>query len=155
MEVYVETTVWSFAFADDAPDYRSETLRFFDRCREGAIRPVISSIVLREIGRARPERRGLLERLVREIRPVLVPVSERAVALAEAFVASQAVPPSKPDDARHVAVAFAESVPVLVSWNFKHITNLRRADRFNAVAVMEGFAHTLRIASPAEVIYGF
>ena len=70
-----------------------------------------------------------------------------------AFVSSKAIPPSKPDDARHVAIAFAESIPILVSWNFKHITNLRRADRFNAIAVIEGFAHTLRIASPSEVRY--
>ena len=153
MDVYVETTVWSFAFADDAPDYRADTLRFFERCRSGAIRPVISAIVLQEIARAHPERRKLLEDLIREIGPVLVPVSSRALALAAAFVSTQSVPPSKPDDARHVAVAFSEAIPLLVSWNFKHIANLRRADRFNAVAVIEGFSHTLRIASPAEVLY--
>jgi hypothetical protein len=153
MDVYVETTVWSFAFADDAPDYRADTLRFFDRCRAGHVRPVVSAVVLEEIARTPGERRGGLESLIREISPELAPLSPRALALADAFVANKAVPPSKPDDARHVAVAFAEGVPVLVSWNFKHITNLRRADRFNAIAVMEGFAHTLRIASPSELLY--
>ena len=95
----------------------------------------------------------MIEALVREIRPAVLPVTPRALALAAAFVSTGAAPPSKPEDARHVAVAFAEAVPALVSWNFKHITNLRRADRFNAIAVIEGFAHTLRIASPSEVLY--
>lgn len=153
MEVYVETTVWSFVFAEDSPDYRADTLRFFDRCRGGQIRPVISAIVLREIAKTPGARRDRLEAPIHELSPALVPVSDRALALADAFVNSGAVPPSKPDDARHVAAAFAEAIPVLVSWNFKHIANIRRADRFNAVAVIQGFSHTLRIASPAEVLY--
>jgi hypothetical protein len=42
---------------------------------------------------------------------------------------------------------------VLVSWNFRHISNVRRADRFNALAVLDGFLKPLRIVSPAEVLY--
>ena len=41
MRIYIETSVWSFAFADDSPDYRDYTLLFFGRCRSGQIEPVI------------------------------------------------------------------------------------------------------------------
>jgi hypothetical protein len=153
VDVYVETTVWSFAFAEDSPDYRADTVRFFDRCREGVIRPLISAIVLEEVGRTPGDRKSQLESLIRDIRPEILAVSRRAEALAQAFVTRRAIPPSKPDDARHVAVAFAESVPVLASWNFKHITNVRRAERFNVIALVEGFTHTLTIASPSELLY--
>lgn len=46
MRVYVETTAWSFAFADDSPDYTSATLAFFERCRSGSVALVISGVVL-------------------------------------------------------------------------------------------------------------
>ena len=33
LSVYVETSVWSQAFADDAPDIRKATERFLDEAR--------------------------------------------------------------------------------------------------------------------------
>jgi hypothetical protein len=52
-----------------------------------------------------------------------------------------------------VAIAFGEELDVLVSWNFRHIASVRRAERFNAVAVMSGYYRPLKIVSPAEVLY--
>ena len=40
----------------------------------------------------------------------------------------------------------------LVSWNFKHLVNLRREDGFNAVNLLHG-RPLLRIVSPLELIY--
>ena len=34
-----------------------------------------------------------------------------------------------------------------------HIVNLRREERFNAVAMLAGYHHQLRIVSPKELIY--
>jgi len=36
-------------------------------------------------------------------------------------------------DAKHIAVATPARVDVLVSWNFKHIVNLRRIQGYNLV----------------------
>lgn len=154
MRVYVETTVWSFAFAEDSPDLRAMTERFFDLCRSRVIQPVVSPLVAFELSNTSEGRReGLLGLLV-EIKPEVVPVTGPALQLAEAFIRHGAVPPSKPLDARHVAVAFCESVETLVSWNFKHIANVRRAERFNAIAVLLGRRNPVRILNPAEVLYG-
>lgn len=153
MRIYIETSVWSFAFADDSPDYRDHTLLFFGRCRSGQIEPVISTVVLEEIEAAAEPKRSQLAALVREVDPALIPLTPEAARLADFFVSNRAVPASKPADARHVAAAFTSGLDVLVSWNFKHIANVRRADRFNALAAIFGLMRTLRIASPPEVIY--
>ena len=153
LNIYVETSVWSFAFAEDAPDYRSDTLTFLDRCREGRVRPFVSQVVLDEIDRADAPLRTQLIELLNEIGPGVVGCTDQAERLAHAFLRERVVPVKKPEDARHVAVAFAEELDVLVSWNFRHIAGVRRADRFNAVALLEGFYKPLRIVSPAEVIY--
>lgn len=42
---------------------------------------------------------------------------------------------------------------VLELWNFRHLANVRRAERFNAVAILAGYHRPLRIVSPAEVLY--
>jgi len=40
---------------------------------------------------------------------------------------------------------------VLLSWNFKHLANIRREARFAAVNQAEGYWRSPRIVSPLEV----
>ena len=153
LRVYVETSVWSFAFAEDAPDYRDDTLAFLERCRAGAFETFVCPLVLEEIERADEPLRTKLAELIRQTGPALIEFSPAAAALADRFVEARVVPASKPEDAGHVAAAFIEEMDVLVSWNFRHIANVRRAERFNAVAVLAGYHRSLRIVSPSEVLY--
>jgi len=153
VQVYIETSVWSFVFAEDAPEYRADTIAFFDLCRRRVFEPCISRVVLSEIGFAQPALRKRLEDLIRDVRPNLLDWLGEADDLADAFVREKAVPPSKPEDARHVAIAVTHGLDVLVSWNFRHIVNLRREERFNAIARLGGYYHELRIVSPKELIY--
>jgi hypothetical protein len=55
------------------------------------------------------------------------------------------------DDALHIAIATVLEVDVLVSWNFKHIVNLDKIRKFNAVNLLYGYK-TIEIRSPREVI---
>lgn len=97
--------------------------------------------------------RHTLTELVKDISPEVLPESPARDSLADAFVTQRAVPPSKPEDAAHVAAAFVAGLDVLVSWNFKHIATVRRAERFNAIAVLNGYTKPLRIVSPLEVSF--
>lgn len=60
LEVYVETSVWSYVLADDKPQWRDLTLKFFDTCRERRIEPVISPTVIVEINRSDADTRERL-----------------------------------------------------------------------------------------------
>lgn len=57
-------------------------------------------------------------------------------------------------ESAHVAAGFVGGCNVLVSWNFRHIANVRRAERFNAIAEELGYPSALSIVSPGEVLYG-
>ena len=153
LDVYIETSVWSFAFAKDVPDYKADTLAFFELCRKRAFEPYVSRAVLAEIQFADVRLRKRLEELVGSVNPVLLPWLPEADSLSKAFVRESVVPRGKPEDARHVAIAMVHELDVLVSWNFRHIVNVRREERFNAVALLEGYHHYLRIVSPKELIY--
>lgn len=153
LDVYVETSVWSCAFAQDVPDYRRDTLAFFDQCRRGRLGAFVSDVVLEEMDRSESSLRQRLLQLVRDLRPTILELTSPAERLAEAFLRERVVPRGKPEDAHHVAIAFVEGLDVLVSWNFRHIASVRRADRFNAVSVLEGFYKPLRIVGPGELLY--
>ena len=48
LSVYVETSVWSHVFADDAPQLQEATEKFLDDARAGRYALYISVVVLRE-----------------------------------------------------------------------------------------------------------
>jgi predicted nucleic acid-binding protein len=73
-------------------------------------------------------------------------------ALAEAYLAAGVVTRKYEDDALHVAMASVHGIRLIVSWNFKHLVNVRREDGFNAVNLLEGWP-PVRIVSPKELIY--
>ncbi len=70
--IYIETSVWSFVFAEDVPGYRADTLTFFDLCKKRVFESYISRAVLSEIQRADAPLRKRLEKLVRDVKPVLL-----------------------------------------------------------------------------------
>lgn len=72
--------------------------------------------------------------------------------LAQAYMAAGVVPRKYLDDALHVAMATVHGVRLVVSWNFKHLVNVRREDGFNAVNLLQGWP-PVRIVSPKELIY--
>ncbi len=151
LSVYVETSVWSHAFAEDAPDNRKATERFLDEAREGRYDLFVSDVVMEEIARASEDTSERLRALVSELDPVFLEFDEESFSLAREFLRAGAVPQSKVNDARHVAVALTRGMDVLVSWNYKHLVNLRRRELFRQVGVSNGYYKPLQIVTPPEV----
>ena len=151
LSVYVETSVWSQAFAEDAPEIRKATERFFDEAREGGYDLFVSDVVMDEIARAAEEKAESLRGLVAEFDPVLLELDEESTLLAIEFLRIGAVPPSKVDDARHVAVALTHDLDALVSWNYRHLVNVRRRELFHQVGITNGYYKPLQIVTPPEV----
>jgi hypothetical protein len=73
--------------------------------------------------------------------------------LAAAYMAQKVVPTGYADDAQHVAVCSVARLDYLVSWNFKHLANVRRESGFNAVNVLQGYP-LVRIVAPTFLIHG-
>jgi predicted nucleic acid-binding protein len=149
--IYVETSVWSYAFADDAPESRVATLRFFDSARAGRLELFVSDVVLAEFARAAPTTGEQLHRLVREFEPEFLELTDEAEALSRKFIEMGAMPPAKVEDAQHVAIAVVNELDFLVSWNYRHLVNARRRDAFQHISAMSGYYKPLHIAAPPEV----
>lgn len=49
LKLYLDTSVWNFFFADDAPEKRDVTKEFFDLIQRGYYEVYISDVVLDEI----------------------------------------------------------------------------------------------------------
>jgi hypothetical protein len=151
LSVYVETSVWSNALADDAPQQRTETEEFLADARRGMYQLFISEVVMEEVARAPDELACRLRALISELKPALLTLDDDSMALSEEYVRHGAVPPTKADDAKHVAIALTNDLDVLVSWNYRHLVNVRRRDLFHHVGVTNGYVKDILIITPPEL----
>lgn len=114
----------------------------------------VSEIVLLEIGRTSDDaRREVLFGVLREHAMDVLPFSPRDEIehLAAAYREYGAIPMAKIEDALHVAHATVHEMDILLSWNFKHLANLRREMRIDSVNREQGYMRPLRVTSPLEV----
>ena len=77
-------------------------------------------------------------------------LSTEAEDLAAAYIRDGAIGVRMRADALHIALATVARVDVLVSWNFKHIVNLKKIHAYNAVNLKRGYP-LLEIRTPREV----
>lgn len=80
-----------------------------------------------------------------------IELGEEALFLSQKYIDEKAVPEKSLIDAQHIAMATTHRNDVLVSWNFKHIVNLKRIHLFNSTNLKYGYP-IIEIRSPREAI---
>lgn len=150
LKLYRDTSVPNFVFADDAPEKQKATLVLFGATKSASYEFFISGIVLREIEKAPEVRRTRLLKLLAGIS--VLEFTEEAETLAQAYIHGGALPDKSIEDARHVAVSVINNLDAIVSWNFKHLVNIRRIKSLNLINEEMGYKH-IEIISPQEVIF--
>ena len=148
---YLDTSIWSFAFTEDAPDYRADTEVFFDHVRVFGWEVLISQIVSDEIERAPNPLRENIQALIQKISPVVIPITEEVISLSREYIRAGVLSERHQNDCLHVAFATISECDFLLSWNFHHLANLHRASRFVAVNTLLGYTKRLVICNPLEV----
>jgi hypothetical protein len=151
LRIYLDTSIPNFLFAEDAPDFRRVTEDFFAKHAQ-KYELFASEVVILEIERdPDPQhRQKLLDALHRY--PVAMLTGDLEVErLADLYLAQGIIPAKKREDALHVAYATVHGLDILLSWNFKHLANVRREALIATINQQEGYGHTLRLLSPLEV----
>ena len=148
LRIYVDTSV--IGGCEDE-EFSTVTLRLWDKFLAGEYVIVISDLTLQEIEGAPVNVREHLKDIPAN-HQLQVELNAEARELADAYITRGVVGPGSFADALHVAIATANRVDVLVSWNFKHIVNLGRIRLFNAVNLEQGYG-LIEIRTPKEVLY--
>ena len=151
LKLYLETSAWNFYFADDAPEKRDVTIGFFKMLSKGEYEIYASDIVFLEINRAEKYIREKLEGLIQKNHPFMLESSSESRQLAETYLKRGIIPAHKIEDALHVAIATVAELDALVTWNYRHLANLRKAEYFHSINLEQGFFKRLEIITPLEV----
>lgn len=150
-KVYLETSVFNFIFADDAPDRRRDAVKLFAEIQEGKYVPFTSQYVERELFECSEPKRGKMLDLFDQYDIRVLPISEEAELLADIYIEEGMVSPRYRFDAIHIAMASIHDVDFIVSYNFKHIVKRKTVMIAESINLREGYRR-VGIFSPTEVI---
>lgn len=132
------------------PEFAAGSLALWQRFAEGTHTLVLSTHTLRELVQAPAAVRARVDQVPTD-HMIVLPDSEEAFSLADAYIQRGIVGPGSHSDALHVALATVGRVDILVSWNFRHIVNLSRVRLFHSVNLERGYS-LIEIRSPQEVL---
>lgn len=150
-KLYLDTSVPSFLFADDSPDRKEITSRFWTLLTIGIFDVAISEVLLVEVARAPLPLRVQLEERVMEINPEIVLLNDGMKKLAQKYVDETIIPVKYTDDALHLACATYSNCDAVVSWNFKHLVKLSTIRGVNGINKMFGLRE-IEILTPQSWI---
>jgi len=125
LKLYIETSVWNFLIADDAPEKRVITERFF---RDEEIRKFdlyVSEIVLAEINDAPEPKRDILLKKIGRYNPEILYMNPDVNAVAEEYLKNGLLTEKHIDDIYHLAYATVNGLDILLSWNMRHLVKRR------------------------------
>ena len=144
--IYTDTSVLGGCEDDE---FNDPSRRLLEAFVGGELTLVLSELVLRELETA-PEAVRMVVGRVPEPHIEAIWLSPDAEELAAGYIEEGAIGARMRADALHIALATVARVDVLVSWNFKHIVNLRRIHAYNSVNLKRGYP-LLEIRTPREV----
>jgi len=149
--IYLETTIFNFPFADDAPQYKADTLRLFAEIKAGKFKPFTSEYVTVELDSTRDaEKLKQMKALIADYGITVIPVSEEAERLADAYISAGVIPKRYEADALHIAAATVAGLDFIISLNFRHIVKHKTIFETEFINTREGFKRVF-IHTPAEV----
>jgi len=150
--IYLETTIFNFPFAEDAPHYQADTMRLFAEIKARKFQPFTSEYVTQELDSAKDtEKLEKMKDLITDYNITVIPVSDEAGRLADVYVESGIIPKKYVTDALHIAAATVAGLDYIVSLNFRHIVKHKTIIETEIINAREGFKRVF-IHTPAEVI---
>lgn len=149
MRIYLDTSIPSTYFDDRTPERQKATQEFWLKALSHQDELLISEVVILEVARTPIQMKR--ERMLALVRGLSeLPQGPEVIELAKKLVKANLVPVGKVEDALHLALAALHRVDVLVSWNFRHMVNLKIRQQLPLVLAKSGCFHNYEIISPYE-----
>ena len=144
--IYIDTSVIGGCFDEEFAEWSNLLI---NQIAKGIKIAVVSDITYQEIELAPDFVRKKLFDLPDSFVEA-VTTDDETEFLAEQYIKAKAVTQKYYEDALHIANATIHKVDIVASWNFKHLVNLDKIRKYNAVNLKEGYS-LVEIRTPREI----
>ena len=152
-KVYVETSVISYLTSRPSRDVviagHQQITRDWWQTQRETFDVVASQLVVQEASAGDPI--AAQQRLEVLATMELLAVTEEALTLAQALVATGPMPPNAAEDALHIAMAVTSGVEYLLTWNCTHLANATMRREIDRLCRARGYEPVI-ICTPEELL---
>jgi hypothetical protein len=144
--IYIDTSVVGGYFDIE---FEIATKEFFSWFENNDVVFVISDLLDLELINAPEKVRNSLDRYNIE-KFERINLDQVSITLADEYINKKVVGITSLEDCRHIAMATIAKVDFVVSWNFKHIVNMKKIIGYNSVNLLMGYS-PVDILTPIEL----
>jgi len=153
LKLYLDTSTISHLDQQDAPDKMADTLKLWQEVEDGIYDIYLSYIDFDELNRCTSGKQRILDGFIARIQYTNIAYSDEIFNLANEFIKQGILRQKSFDDAQHLASAMVSDCDAIVSWNFKHMVNIKTINGVKVVAALTGYKD-VAIYTPSMLIGG-
>ena len=151
LRIYLDTSVISHLSQEDVPEKMAETKKLWETFKKGEYVPYLSTITLQEVFRCPEPKRSVLYKYLSQIEYNLVEIEEKMSEVARQLIEMKILTEKSYDDCQHIAAAVVSGCDCIVSWNFKHIVNIKTIRGVRAITNLKGYK-PIEILNPSVLL---
>lgn len=153
MKIYLDTSVISYLQQEDVPERMKETLNLWKQFEEGKYDIYLSQVTLDEVGECQEPKKTVLYEYLSRIQYTKLEITDEVLRVANQIVEMGILPPKSIDDCQHIATAVVHGCDCIISWNFKHIVNIKTIKGIRAITHLESYKD-IDIMNPSVLLGG-
>ena len=100
----------------------------------------ISDITLRELYECPEPKRSLMLEKLSEIKMNVLSINDEMIKLVNTILELKILTDKSKDDCFHISAAMVSGCDYLLSWNFKHLVNIKTINGVRAIASLNGYS---------------
>ena len=153
LKIYLDTSVISHLDAPDTLDKQKDTLKLWVEIQAGKYEAYISPVVVLEVDGCPEPKRSVLTKYLQAVEYTLLQETDDVIELATHYLDAGVLHEKSFDDCQHIAYACVNDCDMLVSWNFKHMVNIKTISGVKSVNALVGYKE-MPIYTPTMLVSG-
>ena len=152
LKIYLDTSIIGYLHQETQPEKMAETRQLWEQIKNGVYDVIISNLLLEELSNnPNEEIKNILLELLAEIDYETVSLNSEIEKLAVMIISHGILTQKSYEDCLHIATALTHDCNLLVSWNFKHLVNIRTINGVRAISNLAGY-RSIDIVTPTLLI---
>jgi predicted nucleic acid-binding protein len=153
LKIYLDTSVISYLEASDAIEKQEDTRKLWQAIQSGKFDVFISPVVVIELDNCNEPKRSVLAQQLQKISYTMLEQTDEVLELATLYLEAGILREKSYRDCQHIAYACVHNCDMIVSWNFKHLVNIKTISGVKSVNALAGYKE-MPIYSPTMLIEG-
>lgn len=151
LRIYLDTSVISHLKQEDVPDKMTDTLKLWEEIKQGKYEVYLSETTFEEVLKCYQPKQNIMLTYLSEIKYNILKSNDEIVDIAKQLIDMKILTTKSYDDCIHIATAVVNECNYIVSWNFKHMVNVKTIRGVRAITDLQGY-RDIDIVQPTMLV---